>query len=142
MSANITKEYTNGEVTIVWKPGTCIHSELCRKGLPSVFDPNARPWINAEGATSQELIDQIGKCPSGALSWYYNKDGKPKAEAADSTKIDVIPNGPLRIHGSVEITHSNEAKENRDTITALCRCGQSTTKPYCDGTHKRVGWEE
>lgn len=62
------KEYTNGEITIVWKPDVCIHSGICVKTLPKVYKPNERPWIQMENATSQEMIDQVAKCPSGALS--------------------------------------------------------------------------
>ena len=67
---DITKKYTNGEVTIVWKPNQCIHSTICFKGLGQVFDPQRRPWITPESATTQQIIDQIKKCPSGALSYY------------------------------------------------------------------------
>ena len=70
------KEYTNGEVTIVWKPGTCMHSKICITGLPAVFDFQARPWINTQGASTPEMIAQVQKCPSGALSYYLNADKK------------------------------------------------------------------
>lgn len=53
-----TKEYSNGEVTIVWKPSLCIHSKNCVTGLPEVFDINKRPWINSNGSTSEKMIDQ------------------------------------------------------------------------------------
>ena len=62
------KEYSNGEITIVWQPKKCIHSGVCVKTLPKVYNPQERPWIKPENATTQELIDQVGKCPSGALS--------------------------------------------------------------------------
>lgn len=62
------KEYSNGEVTIVWKPKLCIHSGVCVKTLPKVYNTKERPWIKPENATSQELIKQVAKCPSGALS--------------------------------------------------------------------------
>ncbi|MFH6983644.1 GNAT family N-acetyltransferase [Marinoscillum luteum] len=64
----ITKEYSNGEVTILWKPEKCIHSGICVKTLPSVYHPKEKPWINPNNASSQELINQVAKCPSGALS--------------------------------------------------------------------------
>lgn len=63
-----THEYPNGEITILWKPKLCIHSGICVKTLPNVYDPTARPWVKPENATTEELIDQVGKCPSGALS--------------------------------------------------------------------------
>jgi uncharacterized Fe-S cluster protein YjdI len=74
---NITKKYTNGEVTVVWKPGLCQHSTICWKegtGIPTVFNPKIRPWINMDGATSDRIVLQVKKCPSGALSFYYNKN--------------------------------------------------------------------
>lgn len=71
-----SKEYTNGEVTIVWKQALCTHSANCARGLASVFKPKEKPWIHPHGATSEEIMDQVKKCPSGALSAYYNKDKK------------------------------------------------------------------
>lgn len=67
MEANI-KEYSNGEITILWESKKCTHSGICVKTLPQVYDPKARPWIKIENATSKELIDQVALCPSGALS--------------------------------------------------------------------------
>ena len=61
-------EYTNGDVTIIWKPEICQHSGICIKTLPKVYRPAEKPWIKAENATSEELIDQVTKCPSTALS--------------------------------------------------------------------------
>ncbi len=61
-------EYSNGEITILWKPEICIHSGICVKTLPAVYDPKDRPWIKPENATSEQLIHQVAKCPSGALS--------------------------------------------------------------------------
>jgi uncharacterized Fe-S cluster protein YjdI len=72
----VTKKYTNGEVTIVWKPGICKHSGICLRGLPKVFDPRVRPWIRPENATSDDITAQVERCPSGALSWYRNESEK------------------------------------------------------------------
>ena len=71
-----TKEYSNGEVTIVWKNELCKHSGICARGLSGVFKPKEKPWINPEGATSEEIVNQVNQCPSGALSFYYNEKKK------------------------------------------------------------------
>ena len=71
-------KYTNGEVTIVWKPDVCIHSTLCWKGLNEVFNPKLRPWIEPNGSTTEKIIEQISKCPSGALTYYMNNDEIPE----------------------------------------------------------------
>ncbi|MCL4640855.1 MULTISPECIES: (4Fe-4S)-binding protein [Olivibacter] len=70
-----TLKYLNGDITILWKPKVCIHSGLCVRTLPQVYDLKARPWIRPENATTQELIDQIASCPSGALSIQTNITG-------------------------------------------------------------------
>ena len=66
-------EYSNGELTIIWQPDLCQHSGICVKTLPQVYNPKERPWVNIENATTDELIAQINKCPSGALSYRLNK---------------------------------------------------------------------
>jgi uncharacterized Fe-S cluster protein YjdI len=69
-----TFKYSNGEVTIVWKPDLCIHSGNCARGLPEVFKPKEKPWITPEGASTDRMIEQVKKCPSGALNYYLNAD--------------------------------------------------------------------
>lgn len=63
-----TKEYTNGEITILWKPKLCTHSGVCVRTLPNVYKPKEKPWLRMENATSEQLINQVSTCPSGALS--------------------------------------------------------------------------
>tara|TARA_B110000046_G_scaffold48975_1_gene54457 strand:+ start:17210 stop:17440 length:231 start_codon:yes stop_codon:yes gene_type:complete len=70
----ITKEYTNGELNVVWKPAKCIHAAVCVSTLPNVYDPNKNPWITPEDASTEELKAQIGKCPSGVLSYYMKSE--------------------------------------------------------------------
>lgn len=65
---NVKKEYSNNEITVVWESAKCTHSANCVKNLSSVFKPKEQPWIQVENATSQEIIDTVHKCPSGALS--------------------------------------------------------------------------
>lgn len=65
----VKKEYTNGEVTIVWQNSLCIHSGNCVRNLGSVFKPKQSPWINIDNAATAEIIEAVKKCPSGALSY-------------------------------------------------------------------------
>jgi uncharacterized Fe-S cluster protein YjdI len=62
------RTYTNGEISVLWQSELCTHCEACFKGLPSVFDPKARPWVKIDAATSEEIVAQVNQCPSGALS--------------------------------------------------------------------------
>jgi uncharacterized Fe-S cluster protein YjdI len=142
-----THKYSNGEVTVVWKPDTCIHSRICWTELREVFDPTKRPWVNMEGSSTEKIIQQVRQCPSGALSYFLNRDtdnnDTPEVvgEAAIMTNIEVTPNGPILIHTDCNITHSNGDVEIKKGTTALCRCGGSGNKPYCDGTHRRIDFK-
>ena len=146
--AKETFKYTNDEVTVVWKPKTCIHSTLCWKGLIDVFNPKEKPWIKMDGATTERIIEQVRKCPSGALSYYMNADApanetedKIVAESAHITQIKVSVNGPYLIQSECLIIHSDGREETKTGTVALCRCGASGNKPYCDGSHRKVGFQ-
>ncbi|MEO5892680.1 MAG: (4Fe-4S)-binding protein [Ferruginibacter sp.] len=60
--------YTKDDVTILWQPDICIHSAVCARGLSEVFDPRRRPWIDMDKSTTDRIMEQVKKCPSGALS--------------------------------------------------------------------------
>ena len=136
-SSNLKKEYSNGEITVVWQPAKCIHSEICVKTLPKVYDPKAKPWINVDNATTEELKAQIMKCPSGALTYYMNGEENQEEESLE-TKVEVLENGPLLVYGTLKVTDKDGNTETKNKTTAFCRCGKSDNKPYCDGTHVKV----
>ncbi|HEX9826524.1 MAG TPA: (4Fe-4S)-binding protein [Flavobacteriaceae bacterium] len=128
------KEYSNGEVTVVWQPKVCMHSGICFRGLPSVFQPKVRPWIIIEAASTEDIVNQVKACPSGALSYYMNAEGDKTSETLE-TKVEVLKNGPLLVYGTLKVTHKDGKVEIKNKTTAFCRCGASNNKPYCDGTH-------
>jgi len=132
------KKYTNGEVTILWKPDLCIHAGNCVQGLPKVFRPKEKPWIQPEEATAQELIEQVKKCPSGALSILNEETENEKIVQMENkkTSIEVIPNGPVRVIGPCEVQMSDGTSKTVEKGVSLCRCGASNNKPFCDGSHK------
>ena len=70
---DITKTYSNGEVTVIWKPNLCTHSGNCFRGLPEVFHPRELPWITPAASTTDKIVEQVKKCPSGALTYELNK---------------------------------------------------------------------
>jgi uncharacterized Fe-S cluster protein YjdI len=143
MSDKRSKEYTNGEVTILWKPGLCIHSGNCVRGLPEVFKPKERPWIKPEGINSEKLASQVNLCPSGALSSYYNneKEIAETMENKENTQIEVLKDGPVKVVGPCTVMHSDGTSETKEKAVFLCRCGGSSKKPFCDGSHKKLGFE-
>jgi len=68
-SKEVIRRYTKDGVTVVWKPALCIHSGICARGLPHVFDPHRRPWVVMEGTDVEKIVEQVEECPSGALSY-------------------------------------------------------------------------
>jgi uncharacterized Fe-S cluster protein YjdI/CDGSH-type Zn-finger protein len=144
MDDTTKKEYSNGEVTIVWKPSVCIHSTLCWKGedgLKAVFNPSERPWIKPEGATTDKIINQVKKCPSGALSYYMNNEPLPTEKKDVERLVETRLNGPLMVHGSILVKDHQGNEIQKSNVTAFCRCGASKNKPFCDGTHRTSGFE-
>lgn len=140
MKKEILKKYSNEELTVVWKPKICIHAGECVKALPQVYNPKVKPWLKIENATTEELKEQIKKCPSGALSYYMNDKENKEVETFE-TKVEVLENGPLLVYGTLKVTTKDGNSETKKKTTAFCRCGKSNNKPYCDGTHTKVDFK-
>ena len=140
------RDYTNGEITVFWRPAKCIHATTCYKELIEVFNPRNRPWVNMQGAPTERIIEVVNKCPTQALYYKWNKDIKEggdtevqeKKEEAKKTELKLMKDGPLIIKGNFKI-FDEELKTMK--LTSLCRCGHSKKMPYCDGTHRQVGFE-
>lgn len=127
----IVKEYSNGEITVVWKPGQCIHSGICLRGLPEVFNLKQRPWVDMSAASSEEIVNLVRECPSKALSI---KGVKFKEVDNSNVQVTLIPHGPLIIKGGATVQNRKESNVFNETVS-FCRCGRSKKFPYCDGTH-------
>ena len=136
----LKKNYTNGEITVVWQPDLCIHSTNCFKGLPQVFNPQQRPWVNMDVASTEAIRNQVEQCPSGALSYFINDQ---KTEMMDERKIqiNISDDGPILIKGPAIITYKGNEEVRESKTIAFCRCGNSSNKPYCDGSHRKVDFK-
>ena len=136
---NIQKEYTNGEITVTWRPHLCDHSAICLLKLPKVFDNTKRPWINMDAANTEAIINTVNDCPTLALSYRVNNDIKTKITESINKKTEVIliENGPIRINGDIEIKNENGTIISNESKISLCRCGKSIKMPYCDGAHRK-----
>ncbi|MFK5971722.1 MAG: (4Fe-4S)-binding protein [Flavobacteriaceae bacterium] len=141
MNKEIIKKYQKEDLTIIWKPKLCIHSSVCVKELPEVYNPKEKPWIKAEMASIEELRSQIEKCPSNALSYTMKNTSMKEKPQIMETKIEVTKNGPLLVYGHLEVIDTEGKIEKKKRTTAFCRCGASNNKPYCDGAHQLAGFE-
>ncbi|MFT5749391.1 MAG: putative Fe-S cluster protein YjdI [Ancylomarina sp.] len=143
---NAKKEYSNGEITVVYEADWCIHSGECAKGLSSVFKPGEQPWIKIDAASKEEIMLQVQKCPTKALSFYINipeKKGSEEPVAIESGfKVKVLAKGPLMIEGPITLINSNGQREIKLGETFFCRCGTSRNKPFCDGSHNDIDFED
>jgi uncharacterized Fe-S cluster protein YjdI len=137
---DVLKQYAGPGITVHWEPKLCIHVSNCVRVLPGVFNPDARPWVDAEAASADELAAAIESCPTEALS-YSRTDDAPQETPESPTKVSPRPNGPLFVRGDIEVIDAEGNVIRRATRIALCRCGQSSNKPYCDLTHRAVGFK-
>lgn len=137
----IKKKYSNGEVTVVWQPSKCIHSTICFKSLPTVFNPRKRPWVTLENEDTNTIVEQVKACPSSALSYFMNDEGKQENQSTATTLVEVLPNGPLLVYGNLTVKDNEGNESMKSQTTAFCRCGGSSNKPYCDGAHAKIAFE-
>jgi uncharacterized Fe-S cluster protein YjdI len=124
------KDYPSREITVEWRPELCYHSRVCTAGLSEVFNPDKRPWINDKGANDEQIANQVNQCPSGALSLKQDKNKQ------SMTEIKTIENGPVMVSGDIKLFVGGKEQEFKADRVALCRCGASGKKPFCDGSHQ------
>lgn len=131
--------YEDARIRVLWEPSLCIHTKRCVSGLPEVFDVGARPWIRVEAAEADRIAETVATCPTGALH-FDRLDGGKQEEPAAETVVEPRPNGPLFLRGRIRIEDANGNVVREDTRVALCRCGGSANKPFCDGSHRTNGF--
>lgn len=136
---DVPKEYRNEQIAVFWEPRLCIHSANCLVMDPRVFDATRRPWIDLAEANADEVADAVMTCPSGALH-FQRFDGGEQEGSGGETRIYARRNGPLWVRGAVRVVDAEGTLIREDTRVALCRCGESGNKPFCDNTHKRIGF--
>lgn len=137
-----TRLYRGQDLTVSYNRTICAHAAACVKGLPAVFDMNARPWIQPDNAEAEAVIDTVRACPSGALN--YSIEGQTPTAPPTPTSIAVQPSGPLAVSGPAEIVGEGiqRAHGGADTKCTLCRCGASGSIPFCDGSHATCGFQD
>lgn len=128
------KKYAGKEIDVEFSGARCIHAAECVHGLPEVFNPDAKPWIKPDGGNAGEIAKAIAHCPSGALRYKLKSGPEEKADAAPTGQVTV--NGPVYLRGEMDLGGTKEKR------VALCRCGASHNKPYCDNSHEEIRFKE
>ena len=137
------KNYAGKKITIHDNRRICSHAAECVNSLPSVFKLNTRPWIDPDATTLEEIINTIRKCPSSALSYSINGI-EYRDQNERKPMVTVSKDGPYVITGGIDLIGDNiqfgdgASKEHY----TLCRCGASSNKPFCDGMHKVINFND
>lgn len=138
----IKKKYTNGEVTVTWEPHLCNHAAICFRSLPTVFKPGYRPWIDMSGASTEEIIKTVKRCPTKALTYELNSNMEENNTKQSTTKVTILKDGPYLIDGEFMVFDNDGNEIICDDGAALCRCGASKNKPFCDGAHNDINFKD
>jgi CDGSH-type Zn-finger protein len=132
--------YVGKEITVHNNVMLCSVAEHCHKELETVFNVQRDPWIEPDGSSLEQIKTVIEKCPSGALS--YSINGQPQPVAVREPAITIDKNGPLRITGGIELKDANRGQGASREHYTLCRCGESKNKPFCDGSHTAIRFDD
>jgi CDGSH-type Zn-finger protein len=132
-SADKRDDYPAGDLTIHDNRGICAHIGRCTDGLPEVFRLGTEPWIEPAGADPESIVAAVRRCPSGALS--HSIGGEEHRDTEQSPAILVSKDGPYLITGGIGLQVDRWGEGASKRHYALCRCGRSKNKPFCDGTH-------
>ena len=133
------RSYKGAGITVSYDARRCIHAAECVHGLPEVFDPERRPWIEPDGASPEQVAAVVKACPTGALEFEPAPGDEPEA-AGEKNTVTIVADGPLYLRGDLVL--GVDGQETRGVRAALCRCGASSNKPYCDNSHEKAGFAD
>ena len=139
-SADKRDDYVGAQITIHDNRGLCAHSGHCSDRLASVFKFGTEPWIDANGATKEEIAEAAMNCPSGALS--HSIDGVEHRDQDRAPQIVVSKDGPYEVTGGVGLPNEPRGVGASEEHYSLCRCGASKNKPFCDGSHWSIKFKD
>lgn len=132
-----TRIYEREELAVVWDATRCTHVAECLAALPEVFDVTRRPWVDVNAADAEKVAAAIRLCPTGALKYVAMQDF-PAEEPDHVTTVRAGRIGPLYMRGKIRLVDGHGRLIAEETRVALCRCGASANKPYCDNSHRLV----
>lgn len=135
------RTYQDDAIRVFWDSSVCIHVGQCLRNGGGVFDVGRRPWIDLDQADTATIVAAIEGCPSGALA-YERLDGGPQEAPDAPTTIVPWPNGPLMVRGQMSVRDRSGNEFRAGPRAALCRCGASGNQPFCDLSHRDIGFRD
>ncbi len=134
-------EYKGDRATVSWHGRLCIHIGECGRAKGDLFVAGRKPWCEPDLVSDDEVKDVVLRCPTGALSVAY-EDGSREEAADPENTVNVAYNGPLFVRGDLDIEGAPDDVPGLKFRAALCRCGHSKNKPYCDNSHDAAGFRD
>ncbi|MEM6960018.1 MAG: CDGSH iron-sulfur domain-containing protein, partial [Myxococcota bacterium] len=110
----------------------------CGRAKGDLFVGGRDPWCDPDVSSDDDVADVCERCPTGALTYQAKAEGGPAESADDENRAFVAYNGPLYLRGEQDI--DAEASAGTRFRAALCRCGESKNKPFCDNSHLEAGF--
>lgn len=136
-----TKDFPGENGTVRWDARLCIHIGECGRSEGELFVGGREPWCQPDVAGIDLVQDVVERCPTGSLT-LRKKDGSV-IETVPAENVVVVSNhGPLYVRGNLAIDGAADDMEGTKHRAALCRCGQSKNKPFCDNTHEKTGFRD
>ncbi|MCB9627661.1 MAG: CDGSH iron-sulfur domain-containing protein [Sandaracinaceae bacterium] len=137
------KTYPGASVDVTWNKPLCIHVGECGRAEGELFTAGHDPWCTPDVSSAEDVVDVVLRCPTGALS-YTRKDGAPGETAPAHNRVTVSNHGPLYLTGDLAIggAPSEDEAPGVRFRAALCRCGLSKNKPFCDNAHEEGGFRD
>ena len=141
MSGKNPITYPGKNAAVSWKGDLCIHIGECGRAKGDLFVGGRKPWCEPDLAPDDEVKEVVLRCPTGALSYDYADGSRAEQAAADNT-IQVSYNGPLFVRGDLDIAEAPQDVPGLQFRAALCRCGKSKNKPFCDNSHEAADFKD
>jgi len=133
-------DYVGDNITIHDNRGICAHAGRCTDGLPKVFRLKEEPWIHPNAEKAEAVAATIKQCPSGALS--HSTGGTEHRDQDRESGVLISKNGPYVVTGGPDLVGEKRGEGASTEHFTLCRCGGSKNKPFCDGTHWYIKFED
>lgn len=141
MSDNGIFKYPGKQSDVYWNGKLCIHIGECGRAKGELFINGRQPWCQPDLASNKEVEEVVLRCPTGALTYQHN-DGANTEKAAAVNTIHVAYNGPLYFKGDLDIEGAPDDTNGVKFRAALCRCGESKNKPFCDNSHEDASFKD
>jgi uncharacterized Fe-S cluster protein YjdI/CDGSH-type Zn-finger protein len=132
------KDYYGNDITVRFDLARCLHVGVCVRSIPAVFDTKRRPWVLPDAGEADQIAQVVRRCPSGALHYEFTDPARGVEQGHSPVTVRTAEGEPLWLEGDILI--ANDGEELPETRAALCRCGSTANRPFCDASGPCTQW--